>query len=93
MGRNYITVPYILQRLWDVDEKVRRHTYVNMCNYPVRAYRVAQRLTLLEKGLNDSSANVKKTVVNIMLKAWIDSYQQNYVALIAALKLDSSEGS
>ncbi|XP_033250681.1 condensin complex subunit 3-like [Drosophila miranda] len=91
MGRNYITVPYILQRLWDVDEKVRRHTYVNMCNYPVRAYRVAQRLTLLEQGLNDSSANVKKTVVNIMLKALIDSYQQNYVALIAALKLDSSE--
>ncbi|XP_022229837.2 condensin complex subunit 3 [Drosophila obscura] len=91
MGRNYITVPYILQRLWDVDEKVRRHTYVNMCNYPVRSYKVAQRLTLLEQGLNDSSANVKKTVVNIMLKAWIDSYQQNYLALIAALKLDSSE--
>ncbi|XP_034652174.1 condensin complex subunit 3 isoform X1 [Drosophila subobscura] len=91
MGRNYITVPYILQRLWDVDEKVRRHTYVNMCNYPVRSYKVSQRLTLLEQGLNDSSANVKKTVVNIMLKAWIDSYQQNYLALIAALKLDSSE--
>ncbi|XP_033250668.1 condensin complex subunit 3-like isoform X2 [Drosophila miranda] len=91
MGRNYITVPYILQRLWDVDEKVRRHTYVNMCNYPVRAYRVAQRLPLLEQGLNDSSANVKKTAVNIMLKAWIGSYQQNYVAPIAALKLDSSE--
>lgn len=91
MGRNYITVPYILQRLWDVDEKVRRHTYVNMCNYPVRSYKVAQRLTLLEQGLNDSSATVRKTVINYMLKAWIESYQQNYVSLTAALKLDSNE--
>ncbi|XP_017031434.1 condensin complex subunit 3 [Drosophila kikkawai] len=91
MGRNYITVPYILQRLWDVDEKVRRHTYVNMCNYPVRSYKVAQRLTLLEQGLNDSSATVRKTVINYMLKAWIESYQQNYISLTAALKLDSNE--
>ncbi|KAH8353986.1 hypothetical protein KR067_007681 [Drosophila pandora] len=91
MGRNYITVPYILQRLWDVDEKVRRHTYLNMCNYPVRSYKVAQRLTLLEQGLNESSANVRKTVINFMLKAWIESYQQNYIHLTAALKLDSNE--
>ncbi|XP_017001776.3 condensin complex subunit 3 [Drosophila takahashii] len=91
MGRNYITIPHILQRLWDVDEKVRRHTYVNMCNYPVRSYKVAQRLTLLEQGLNDSSASVRKTVVNYMLKTWIESYQQNYIALTAALKLDSNE--
>ncbi|KAH8279370.1 hypothetical protein KR026_008207 [Drosophila bipectinata] len=91
MGRNYITVPHILQRLWDVDEKVRRHTYLNMCNYPVRSYKVAQRLTLLEQGLNESSANVRKTVINFMLKAWIESYQQNYIQLTAALKLDSNE--
>lgn len=91
MGRNYITIPHILERLWDVDEKVRRHTYVNMCNYPVRSYKVAQRLTLLEQGLNDTSATVRKTVINFMLKTWIESYQQNYVALIAALKLDSNE--
>ncbi|XP_043642298.1 condensin complex subunit 3 [Drosophila teissieri] len=91
MGRNYITIPHILERLWDVDEKVRRHTYVNMCNYPVRSYKVAQRLTLLEQGLNDTSATVRKTVINFMLKTWIESYQQNYVALTAALKLDSNE--
>lgn len=91
MGRNYLTVPHILQRLWDVDEKVRRHTYINMCNYPVRSYKVSQRLTLLERGLNDSSENVRKNVIKYMLKAWIESYQNNYVNLVAALKLDSTE--
>ncbi|KAH8277757.1 hypothetical protein KR018_005347, partial [Drosophila ironensis] len=91
MGRNYITLPYILQRLWDVDEKVRKHTYLNMCNYPVRSYKVAQRLTLMEQGLNESSPSVRKTVIAFMLKAWVESYQQNYIQLTAALKLDSNE--
>ncbi|XP_060659779.1 LOW QUALITY PROTEIN: condensin complex subunit 3 [Drosophila nasuta] len=91
MGRNYITVPHILQRLWDVDERVRRHTYINMCNYPVRSYKVSQRLTLVERGLNDSSESVRKNVIKYMLKAWIESYQQNFIQLIAALKLDSNE--
>ncbi|XP_030372995.1 condensin complex subunit 3 [Scaptodrosophila lebanonensis] len=91
MGRNYLTVPYILERLWDVDEKVRRHTYLNMCNYPVRSYKVSQRLTLMEQGLNDNSESVRKAVVNYMIKQWIESYQRNFVALTAALKLDSNE--
>ncbi|KAH8371869.1 hypothetical protein KR093_009194 [Drosophila rubida] len=91
MGRNYITVPHILQRLWDVDEKVRRHTYINMCNYPVRSYKVSQRLTLIERGLNDSSDMVRKNVIKYMLKTWVESYQQNFIHLTAALKLDSNE--
>ncbi|XP_034476603.1 condensin complex subunit 3-like isoform X1 [Drosophila innubila] len=91
MGRNHLTVPHILQRLWDVDEKVRRHTYINMCNYPVRSYKVSQRLMLIERGLNDSSDIVRKNVIKYMLKAWVESYQQNYIQLTAALKLDSNE--
>uniref|UniRef100_A0A1A9Z578 Nuclear condensin complex subunit 3 C-terminal domain-containing protein n=1 Tax=Glossina pallidipes TaxID=7398 RepID=A0A1A9Z578_GLOPL len=90
MGRNYHTIPYILDRLSDIDEKVRRHTYLHMSSYPVRSYKVSQRLTLLEQGLNDRSDCVRKVVTNIMLQQWIESYQKNLVALIEALKLDSS---
>ncbi|XP_068146565.1 condensin complex subunit 3 [Drosophila tropicalis] len=93
MGRNYLTIPHILQRLSDVDDKVRRHTYVNLCNYPVRSYKVVQRLQILEHGLNDSSENIRKTVAKCMLKAWMESYQQNFIALTAALKLYSDEES
>ncbi|KAL9918081.1 condensin complex subunit 3-like [Glossina fuscipes fuscipes] len=90
MGRNYHTIPYILDRLSDIDEKVRRHTYLHMSSYPVRSYKVSQRLTLLEQGLNDRSDCVRKVVTNIMLQQWIESYQKNLVALIEALKLDST---
>lgn len=91
MGRNYQTIPYILDRLWDIDEKVRRHTYVHMSTYPVRSYKVSQRMILLEQGLNDRSESVSSVVKNIMLKQWIEAYKKDYVALIAALKLDSDE--
>uniref|UniRef100_W8B3V5 Condensin complex subunit 3 n=1 Tax=Ceratitis capitata TaxID=7213 RepID=W8B3V5_CERCA len=91
MGRNYHTIPYILDRLWDIDEKVRRHTYLHMSSYPVRSYKVSQRLTLLQQGLNDRSEAVRKVVVTIMLQQWIESYQKDLIALISALKLDSSE--
>uniref|UniRef100_A0A0K8V8N4 Condensin complex subunit 3 n=2 Tax=Bactrocera latifrons TaxID=174628 RepID=A0A0K8V8N4_BACLA len=91
MGRNYHTIPYILERLWDIDEKVRRHTYLHMSSYPVRSYKVSQRLTLLQQGLNDRSDAVRKVVVTIMLQQWIESYQKDLIAFISALKLDSSE--
>lgn len=91
MGRNYHTIPYILDRLWDIDEKVRRHTYLHMSSYPVRSYKVSQRLTLLEQGLNDRNDSVRKVVTTIMLQQWIESYQKDLVGLVSALKLDSNE--
>lgn len=60
IGRNYHTVPSIMERLWDVDERVRRHTYLQMSSYPVKAYKVVQRLTFLEQGLNDHAEAVRK---------------------------------
>ncbi|XP_059225519.1 condensin complex subunit 3 [Stomoxys calcitrans] len=91
MGRNYHTIPYILDRLWDIDDKVRRHTYLHMSSFPVRSYKVSQRLTLLEQGLNDRNESVRKVVTTIMLQQWIESYQKDLVSLISALKLDSNE--
>lgn len=91
MGRNYSTIPYILDRLWDIDEKVRRHTYLHMSSYPVKSYKVSQRLTLMEQGLNDRSDMVRKVVTTIMLQQWIESYQKNLILLVSGLKLDSHD--
>lgn len=60
LGRNIHTIPVILERLWDIDEKVRRHVYVHMANYPVKTYKVIHRLTFLEQGLNDRSDSVRR---------------------------------
>lgn len=91
MGRNFNTIPFIIERLWDIDEKVRRHTYLHMSSYPVKAYQVIQRLTFLEQGLNDPSEIVRKVVVNVMLPQWIESYKKDLLALLSALKIDATE--
>lgn len=60
IGRNFHTIPSIMERLWDVDERVRRHTYLQMSSYPVKSYKVVQRITFLEQGLNDDAEAVRK---------------------------------
>lgn len=62
--RNFHTIPAILERLWDIDERVRRHAYLQMSSFPVKSYKVVQRITFLEQGLNDHSESVRK-VCNI----------------------------
>lgn len=91
VARNYHTLPYILERLWDTDEHVRRHTYLQMSSYPVKSYKVVQRCVILEQGLNDHSESVRKVVTGILLPQWVQSYNKNYISLIAALKLDANE--
>uniref|UniRef100_A0A182FI79 Nuclear condensin complex subunit 3 C-terminal domain-containing protein n=2 Tax=Anopheles albimanus TaxID=7167 RepID=A0A182FI79_ANOAL len=91
LGRNYRSLSHIIDRLWDVDERVRRHTYMQMSSYPVRQYKVAQRLKFLEQGLTDHSESVKKVVRNVMIPQWIESYQRDYIAFVEALKLDADE--
>lgn len=90
IGRTYRTIPPILERLWDIDERVRRHTYLQMSSYPVKSYKVAQRITFLEQGLNDHSEGVRKIVTSILLPQWLQSYGKNYISFVTALKLDAS---
>lgn len=91
IGRNLHTVPFILERFWDVDDKVRRHAYLHMCSYSVRSYKVAQRLTFLEQGINDHSPMVRKVVVNVLIPSWLESYNKNYIDFVGALKLDAND--
>ncbi|XP_055688752.1 condensin complex subunit 3 [Lutzomyia longipalpis] len=91
IGRNMNTMPAIIERLWDVDEKMRRHVILQMSTHPVRSYKVAERLTFLEQGLNDHSELVRKATTNVMLPRWVASYGDNYITFVGALKLDTND--
>ncbi|KAG5679101.1 hypothetical protein PVAND_008694 [Polypedilum vanderplanki] len=84
-------IPAILDRLHDVDEKVRRHTYLQMSSYSVKSYKIADRIAILNAGLNDRSEIVRKVVTNLLLSNWIGVYDFDYAEFIRAIKLDSSE--
>lgn len=91
IARNFHTIPAILDRLWDIDERVRRHTVLQMSCYPVKSYKVVQRITFLEQGLNDHSENVRKVLTSVLLPQWLQSYNKKYISFISALKLDANE--
>jgi condensin complex subunit 3 len=84
-------IPMIIERLHDVDEKVRRHTYLQISSFAVNAYKIADRIAILDAGMNDRSEMVKKVVTNMLLPSWISIYNYDYVELVRAIKLDSSQ--
>jgi condensin complex subunit 3 len=90
IGKNFAVIPAIIDRLHDVDEKVRRHVYIQMSSYNVKQYRIAQRLSFLENGLYDRSDLVRKVVINIMLPNWIEAYDNKYDQFVSAIKIDSN---
>lgn len=91
IGKKLTVIPAILDRLHDVDEKVRRHVYIQMSSYPVKTYKISHRIQILENGLYDRSDMVRKAVINIMLPNWIEAYDKNYVNFIAAIKIDAKD--
>lgn len=91
IGRSHRTFPYILDRVRDVDDRVRRQAYLNLSIFPVKSLKISERLIILENGLNDRCGAVLKAVSNVLLKQWVDAYNKNYMALITALKLYADE--
>lgn len=75
-------VQHVLDRLKDNDEKVRRHTFMQMASFPVRLYKIAYRTAILRAGLYDRSDMVKKAVYNILLPNWITAYDNNFADFV-----------
>lgn len=84
-------MPYIIDRLQDVDEKFRLHVYQQMASFPVKTYRFIDRISFLKAGLNDRSDKVKDTIVNMFLPNWIAAYERDYAEFIKSFKMDTND--
>lgn len=84
-------IAIIIERLHDIDEKVRRHTYLQIASFSVKTYKISDRIAILEAGMHDRSEIVKKVVINMLLPNWIGVYDYDYAEFIRAIKLDSNE--
>lgn len=58
--RTKCTLPHIIERLWDIDESVRRHCIIQMSAYNVKLYTIQQRIDFLAQGLYDRSTSVRQ---------------------------------
>lgn len=91
IAKKIANMPSILERLHDVDEKVRRHTYLQLAYLSVKFYKIRDRIAILNSGLTDRSEMVRKAVSNILLHNWIGVYKFDYAELIRGVKLDACE--
>ncbi|CAH0713737.1 unnamed protein product, partial [Brenthis ino] len=83
-------VPFVLERLCDVDEAVRRAAFLHISAINVTQLRVRQRVLTLKVGLNERSPRVRRVVEEIVIPSWLSTFQGNIVDLLKAIRLDNA---
>uniref|UniRef100_A0A4W4FVM5 Nuclear condensin complex subunit 3 C-terminal domain-containing protein n=1 Tax=Electrophorus electricus TaxID=8005 RepID=A0A4W4FVM5_ELEEL len=84
------TLPKIYKRTRDVKEKVRKLAYQVLAEkVHIRALTIAQRVSLLHQGLNDSADSVKDVVKTDLLPAWLQLLQGDVLQLLHRLDVEN----
>lgn len=91
IAKKLAIMPQIIERLHDNDEKVRRHTYMQMASFAVKSYEIADRIKIMRAGLYDRSDFVREAVNNMLLPNWVAAYDRNYADFIRAFKMDTTD--
>ncbi|CAG9559116.1 unnamed protein product [Danaus chrysippus] len=84
-------IPFLLERLCDVDEAVRRAAFLVIAAMNVTQLRVRQRILTLKVGLTERSPRVRRVVEEILIPTWLSSFKGNIIDFLKALRLDNSD--
>ncbi|KAK3507594.1 hypothetical protein QTP70_029629, partial [Hemibagrus guttatus] len=85
-----LTLPKIYRRTRDVKEKVRKLAYQVLAEkVHIRALTIAQRVSLLQQGLNDSAASVKEVVKQTLLPSWLRLLEGDILQLLHRLDVEN----
>ncbi|XP_054247530.1 condensin complex subunit 3 [Indicator indicator] len=84
------TLPKIVGRTMDVKEAVRKLAYEVLAEkIHVRALSIAQRVKLLQQGLNDRSGAVQEVVKKKLLQAWLRFTEGDVLELLHRLDVEN----
>ncbi|XP_057187037.1 condensin complex subunit 3 isoform X1 [Triplophysa rosa] len=85
-----VTLSKIYKRTRDVKEKVRKLAYQVLAEkVHIRALSIAQRVSLLHEGLNDSAGSVKEVVKTHLLPAWLRLLQGDVLQMLHKLDVEN----
>ncbi|KAL4843378.1 hypothetical protein H8958_011390 [Nasalis larvatus] len=85
------TLPKIVGRTKDVKEAVRKLAYQVLAEkVHMRAMSIAQRVMLLQQGLNDRSDAVKQAMQKHLLQGWVRFSEGNILQLLHRLDVENS---
>ncbi|KAM9381679.1 condensin complex subunit 3 [Phaethornis superciliosus] len=84
------TLPKIVGRTMDVKESVRKLAYEVLAEkVHMRALSIAQRVKLLEQGLNDRSDAVKEVMKKKLLRSWLQLTEGDVLELLHRLDVEN----
>ncbi|NXO83320.1 CND3 protein, partial [Sitta europaea] len=84
------TLPVIVGRTMDVKEAVRKLAYEVLAEkVHMRALKIAQRVKLLQQGLNDRSDAVKEVMKKKLLQAWLQFTEGDILELLHRLDVEN----
>ncbi|XP_006038362.1 LOW QUALITY PROTEIN: condensin complex subunit 3 [Alligator sinensis] len=83
------TLPKIVGRIMDVKEAVRKLAYEVLAEkVPMKVLSIAQRVKLLQQGLNDRSDAVKEVVKKKLLQSWLRVTEGDVLELLHRLDVE-----
>uniref|UniRef100_A0A7N6AJ27 Nuclear condensin complex subunit 3 C-terminal domain-containing protein n=1 Tax=Anabas testudineus TaxID=64144 RepID=A0A7N6AJ27_ANATE len=84
------TLPKVLKRTRDIKENVRRLAYQVLAEkVHIKALTIAQRVSLLQQGLHDTSEAVRDVVCSRLLPAWLLRMDGNVIELLHKLDVEN----
>ena len=85
------TIPHVVERTRDASEDVRRVAFLALTSkVPVASVSIALRAAAVRRGLTERSDAVRGAAID-MLKRWLDAFEGDVLALVAALDAESNE--
>uniref|UniRef100_A0A3Q3W0H3 Uncharacterized protein n=1 Tax=Mola mola TaxID=94237 RepID=A0A3Q3W0H3_MOLML len=84
------TLPKVIKRTRDMKENVRKLAYQVLADkVHIKALTIAQRVSLLQQGLHDTSEAVREVVCSCLLPAWLLRLDGNVIELIHRLDVEN----
>ncbi|XP_078577288.1 condensin complex subunit 3-like isoform X2 [Branchiostoma floridae x Branchiostoma japonicum] len=87
------TLSGVLQRIRDVNQSVRVMAFKVLAEkFHIRALTIAQRLQVLQQGLNDRAEAVREVCGTKLLQSWLRLFEGNILDLLGCLDVETTCG-
>ncbi|KAM9363903.1 condensin complex subunit 3 [Symphorus nematophorus] len=84
------TLPKVLKRTRDIKENVRKLAYQVLADkVHIKALTIAQRVSLLQQGLHDTSEAVREVVCSRLLPSWLLRLDGNVIEMLHRLDVEN----
>ncbi|KAJ1674476.1 chromosome condensation complex Condensin, subunit G, partial [Spiromyces aspiralis] len=89
--KSNVTLPYILERVRDVDAINRKYLFLRVLpTIDFRALSIEYRERILSAGINDRDPGVRRACVQLLGESWLQTVDQNLLELIESLDVVDS---